>query len=39
VMTNRQGVLETIAAALVAAPSPTLPRRRGREQNSARGNP
>jgi very-short-patch-repair endonuclease len=35
VMTNRQGVLETIAAALVAAPSPTLPRKRGREQSGA----
>src|SRR5690349_16535782 len=31
VMTNRQGVLETIAAALAATPSPTLPRKRGRE--------
>ena len=37
VMTNRQGVLETIAAALVAAPSPTLPRKRGREQAAVRG--
>ncbi|MBX9827917.1 MAG: DUF559 domain-containing protein [Xanthobacteraceae bacterium] len=37
VMTNKQGVLETIAAALVAAPSPPLPRKRGREQSSARG--
>jgi very-short-patch-repair endonuclease len=37
VMTNKQGVLETIAAALVAAPSPTLPRKRGREQSGARG--
>ena len=32
VMTNRQGVLETIAAAIASAPSPTLPRKRGREQ-------
>ena len=32
VMTNWQGVLETIAAALAAAPSPTLPRERGRER-------
>jgi len=32
VMTNRQGVLETIAAALMHAPSPPLPRKRGREQ-------
>jgi len=32
VMTNRQGVLETIAAAVVDAPSPPLPRKRGREQ-------
>jgi very-short-patch-repair endonuclease len=31
VMTNRQGVLETIAAAIVRAPSLTLPRKRGRE--------
>lgn len=37
VMSNRQGVLETIAAALGAAPSPTLPRKRGREQAAARG--
>jgi very-short-patch-repair endonuclease len=32
VMTNRQGVLETIAAAIMHAPSPPLPRKRGREQ-------
>jgi very-short-patch-repair endonuclease len=32
VMTNRQGVLETIAAAVVRAPSPPLPRKRGRAQ-------
>jgi very-short-patch-repair endonuclease len=31
-MANRQGVLETIAAAIDAAPSPSLPRKRGREQ-------
>ena len=37
VMTNRQGVLETIAAALAASPSPTLPRKRGRESRSAMG--
>ena len=37
VMTNKEGVLEVIAAALVAAPSPTLPRKRGRGQISARG--
>jgi very-short-patch-repair endonuclease len=37
VLTNRQGVLETIAAALVAAPSPPLPRKRGREQSGVRG--
>ena len=37
VMTNRTGVLETIAAALSSAPSPTLPRKRGREQDRARG--
>jgi very-short-patch-repair endonuclease len=30
VMTNRDGVLETIAAAIDAAPSLTLPRKRGR---------
>jgi very-short-patch-repair endonuclease len=35
VMTNKEGVLETIATALAAAPSPTLPRRRGREQSGA----
>jgi very-short-patch-repair endonuclease len=34
VMTNRTGVLETIAAALAArAPTLTLPRKRGREQS------
>jgi very-short-patch-repair endonuclease len=32
VMTNRQGVLETIATAIVHAPSPPLLRKRGREQ-------
>jgi very-short-patch-repair endonuclease len=33
VMTNRGGVLETIAAAVAArAPTPTLPRKRGREE-------
>jgi len=33
VMTNRTGVLETIAAAVAErAPTPTLPRKRGREQ-------
>jgi very-short-patch-repair endonuclease len=37
VMTNREGVLETIASALADAPSPTLPRKRGREQSGARG--
>jgi len=37
VMTNRNGVLETIASALVAAPSPPLPRKRGRESAQARG--
>jgi very-short-patch-repair endonuclease len=37
VMTNRQGVLETIAAALAATPSPPLPRKRGREPTGARG--
>ncbi len=34
VMTNRQGVLETIVAALATAPSPTLPRKRGRESSA-----
>jgi very-short-patch-repair endonuclease len=37
VMTNKAGVLETIATALAAAPSPTLPRKRGREQAGALG--
>ena len=37
VMTNRQGVLETIAIALADAPSPTLPRKRGRESRPAVG--
>jgi very-short-patch-repair endonuclease len=37
VMTNREGVLETIASALESAPSPTLPRKRGRELAGARG--
>jgi very-short-patch-repair endonuclease len=32
VMKNRQGVLEIIAAALSATPSPALPRKRGRER-------
>ncbi len=31
VMTNRQGVLETISAAIARTPSLTLPRKRGRE--------
>jgi very-short-patch-repair endonuclease len=31
VIQNRDGVLETIAAALAASPSPALPRKRGRE--------
>jgi very-short-patch-repair endonuclease len=31
VITNRQGVLETIAAAIEKTPSLTLPRKRGRE--------
>ena len=34
VMTNRQGVLETIAAAIELAPSLTLPRKRGRGRKS-----
>jgi very-short-patch-repair endonuclease len=37
VMANRQGVLETIASALADAPSPPLPRKRGRESRHARG--
>jgi len=32
VMTNRTGVLETVAAALASAPTPTLPRKRKRER-------
>jgi len=32
VMTNRQGVLETIATAVEYTPTPTLPRKRGRER-------
>ena len=37
VMTNRTGVLETIAAAVAArAPTLTLPRKRGREQEQQR---
>jgi len=36
VTTNRDGVLQTIAAAVGSAPSPTLPRKRGREQDGAR---
>ena len=34
VMTNRMGVFEVIAAELAAAPSPTLPRKRGRERSA-----
>jgi len=37
VMTNRTGVLETIAAALDRSPSPPLPRQRGREQAGTLG--
>jgi very-short-patch-repair endonuclease len=38
VLTNRAGVLETIAAALTtSAPTLTLPRKRGREQNHLAG--
>jgi very-short-patch-repair endonuclease len=37
VLTNRQGVLETIAAACESAPSLTLPRRRGRGPGGASG--
>jgi len=37
VMTNRTGVLETIAAAIDRAPSLTLPRKRGRGPSRARG--
>jgi very-short-patch-repair endonuclease len=40
VMTNRTGVLETIAAAVAErAPTLTLPRKRGREQTSRSGKP
>jgi very-short-patch-repair endonuclease len=35
VMSNRQGVLETIAAAVTLAPSPPLPRTRGRERTES----
>ncbi|MPZ39472.1 MAG: DUF559 domain-containing protein [Rhizobiales bacterium] len=35
VMTNRQGVLETIAAAIAHTPSPPLPRTQGREQTES----
>ena len=35
VMTNRQGVLETIAAAIEHAPSPPLPRKPEREQTES----
>ncbi len=35
VMTNREGVLETIAEAIQHAPSLTLPRKRGRETQAA----
>ncbi len=35
VMTNRTGVLETIVAAIEHSPSPTLPRKRGRESGAA----
>jgi very-short-patch-repair endonuclease len=34
VMTNRQGVLEAIAAVVADTPSPPLPRKRGREQTA-----
>jgi very-short-patch-repair endonuclease len=37
VMTNRAGVVETIATAIEATPSPTLPRKRGRGTGAARG--
>ena len=36
VMSNRQGVLEIIAASVANAPSPPLPRKRGREQAATR---
>jgi very-short-patch-repair endonuclease len=36
-MTNRQGVLEAIAAVLVASPSLTLPRKQGRDPRRVRG--
>jgi very-short-patch-repair endonuclease len=35
VMTNRQGVLTVIVSAIEEAPSPTLPRKRGRERTDA----
>ena len=36
VMKNRSGVIETIALALESAPSPTLPRKRGRDEAAVR---
>jgi very-short-patch-repair endonuclease len=35
VMTNRLGVLETIATAIAHTPAPPLPRKRGREQTES----
>ena len=37
VLTNRMGVAEVIAEAVTRAPSPPLPRKRGREQTGAHG--
>ena len=37
VMVNKDGVLETIAAAIASSPSLTLPRKRGRGQTSTSG--
>ena len=37
VITNRNGVIESIAAALASAPSLTLPRKRGRGHAAVRG--
>ncbi len=37
VLTNRQGVLETIAAVIENTPSLTLPRKRGREHTERVG--
>jgi len=37
VMSNKNGVLDTIAAAIASSPSPTLPRKRGRGRDTTSG--